>query len=180
MNNRKSSYQIGNQFNGNGDTVYVKADTIEVPPISQKNVQLMPDYSSHVLKAIGGNPNALNPDNVDVSMNKMLGATTSVNYVTLAKSEKDGNYTASIKVASSTGFIANSYPTNIKGKSNPTMGKLDYFAITKESNLSIREDCSVNATVIGTIGIGETFQGLQRMAKLWINMILMIIKNLSG
>lgn len=44
---------MGNQFNGYGDTIYLKGDIVKIPPISQDNVTLTPDYSQYALNAIG-------------------------------------------------------------------------------------------------------------------------------
>lgn len=46
------------------------------------------------------------------------------------------------------------------------MGVTDYFAITTESNLSIREECSASSTVIGSIPCGATFQVITENGKI--------------
>ena len=61
MKNKKSSFQIGNQFNGYGDKIYLKAEPVEILPISQADIKLMPDYSQFTLYATGSNPIVLNP-----------------------------------------------------------------------------------------------------------------------
>lgn len=112
MSNKRSSFQMGNQFNGCGEAVYLKADLVKVPPVSQDNVQITPDYSRLALKVIEGSPSQLNSNPVDEIIKAMLGSQTAVNHVALAKNMEDGNYVASFKVAPSRGFLADSYPTN--------------------------------------------------------------------
>lgn len=110
MSGKQSSFHMGNEFNGYGDTVYLKAETCELPPVSQKNVHLTPDYSSYALKAVGGIAVVLNPENMDNIARAMLGAMPVLNYVAITKNEANGRYDTSFKV-SSHGLIDTSYHT---------------------------------------------------------------------
>ena len=85
MKNKKSSFQIGNQFNGYGDKIYLKAEPVEILPISQADIKLMPDYSQFTLYATGSNPIVLNPKNINLTVNSMLGAVPALSQVTLIK-----------------------------------------------------------------------------------------------
>lgn len=148
---------MGNQFNGYGDTVYLKGDMVKLPTISQDNVTLTPDYSQYALSATGGNPTALNPESINETINMMMGAVSSLNQATITKNSSDGSYAASFSV-SSQGFIADSYSIMRNTTKNTTEGKLDYFAVTTNSNLNIREERSEKSDILGTVEIGGSFQ----------------------
>lgn len=128
MGKKKSSFQMGNQFNGYGDTVYIKADPVTVPPVSQDNVTLTPDYSQYALYAAGGNPTALGAESTNETTRMMVGAISSLNQVTVTKSSSNSGYSASFSV-SSDGFITNSYATNVPSNEAVTKSYSKFFAV---------------------------------------------------
>lgn len=157
MKNKKSSFQIGNQFNGYGDKIYLKADPVEILPISQADIKLMPDYSQFTLYATGSNPIVLNPKNINLTVNSMLGAVPALSQVTLIKENDNNRYIANYNVTTC-GFTDASYSI-IRNKNNSDEKKemLEYFAVTKQSNLIIREDRSINAKALGEVAPGKAF-----------------------
>lgn len=136
MGKKKSSFHMGNQFNGYGDTVYLKAEPVKAAPVSQEDVKLTPDYSKEALAAAGANPAVLNPGNMDEATQTMLGAQTSLNYVEVTKSG-EGSCQAGFKIAAG-GFADASYAT-YKPNSKPV--RIDYrmcFSVTQTANLKIK------------------------------------------
>lgn len=142
MEKKQSSFNMGYEFNSYGDKVYIKADTSLAPQISQKNVQLTPDYSSYALKVEGGNAAVLNPENVDIQAMTMLGSQASVNNISLTKNEV-GVYNVDFKVATS-GLTDNPTKTS-KGKDESKIHYVWYFVVTGTTNLSIRSTRSTKA-----------------------------------
>lgn len=158
MRDKISSFQMSSQFNGHGDTVYLKADTVKIPPVDQDNITLTPDYSQYALYAVGGVPVVLDPQNIDIFLNRMLGARSALNQVILTKGGPGGGYAATFRIATR-GFTDGSYPT-IRNRSNreTKRGEIDYFAVTQKSNLNIRKARSESAEVLGSVKPGATFK----------------------
>lgn len=164
MSDKRSSFHMGNEFNGFAEKVYLKGERNEVTPISQENVRVTPDYSRFALKAIGAMPVVLDPKNMDNTMKKMLGCLPVVNQVVIDRNEADGSYQAGVHI-SSAGFTANSYPT-YGGKTKGAEGELrDYFVITKNTGAKIRSSTVIpkkkknkDKNVLVSAEPGETVQ----------------------
>ena len=57
MGSKKSSFHMGDEFNGKGEKVYLRATTHKTyQPLSQENVRLTPDFKQCVPKAVGAMP----------------------------------------------------------------------------------------------------------------------------
>lgn len=57
MGSKKSSFHMGDEFNGKGEKVYLRATAYKTyEPLSQENVQLTPDFSECVPRALGAVP----------------------------------------------------------------------------------------------------------------------------
>lgn len=57
MGSKKSSFHMGDEFNGKGEKVYLRATAYKTyEPLSQENVQLTPDFSECVPMALGAVP----------------------------------------------------------------------------------------------------------------------------
>ena len=57
MGSKKSSFHMGDEFNGKGEKVYLRATTCKTyEPLSQENVRLTPDFKAFVTKALGAVP----------------------------------------------------------------------------------------------------------------------------
>ena len=52
----------------------------------------MPDYSQFTLYATGSNPIVLNPKNINLTVNSMLGAVPALSQVTLIKENDNNRY----------------------------------------------------------------------------------------
>lgn len=156
MSKKKSSFQMGNQFNGYGDTVYLKADTVKLPPISQDNVQPTPDYSRYALHAVDGGPAVLNPEATSQDISKMVDSISTVSRVSLAKNESNGSYVANFSV-SSNGFIDNSYATYNVSKKVVKKSYRTFFAKTSTNLLvkRVRTTRKEKEYIIGNIGSGQ-------------------------
>lgn len=151
MGKKQSSFNMGYEFNSYGDKVYIKADTSLAPQISQKNVQLTPDYSSYALKVGGGNAAVLNPENVDIQAMTMLGSQASVNNISLTKNEV-GVYNVDFKVATS-GLTDNPTKTS-KGKDESKIHYVWYFGATGTTNLTVRAARSKMANEVAKVSLG--------------------------
>lgn len=47
MGSKKSSFHMGDEFNGKGEKVYLRATTCKTyEPLSQENVRLTPDFKA--------------------------------------------------------------------------------------------------------------------------------------
>lgn len=94
MGKKKSSFHMGDEFNGNGQKVYLrptKHNTYE--PLSQQNVRLTPDFTQFVPRALGALPLVMNPLN-DTAMSgaKALGGIPEIGQVIIEKETKTGSY----------------------------------------------------------------------------------------
>ncbi len=57
MGSKKSSFHMGDEFNGKGEKVYLRATTCKTyEPLSQENVRLTPDFKACVPKVLGAVP----------------------------------------------------------------------------------------------------------------------------
>ncbi len=137
MRDKISSFQMSSQFNGHGDTVYLKADTVKIPPVDQDDITLTPDYSQYALYAVGGVPVVLDPQNIDMFLNRMLGSRSVLNQVILTKGGPGGGYTAAFRIATR-GFTDASYPVIKPREKEAVVGSVWYFVVTGSSNLIVK------------------------------------------
>lgn len=96
----KSSFHIGDEFNGKGEKVYLKASKHNVvePPKNQK-VRLTPQFTNVVQKAAGAMPSMNSANENNSLLAKATGAVASVGRVAVTKDEKKGEYVVSFKVS---------------------------------------------------------------------------------
>lgn len=153
MGRKQSSFNMGYEFSGHGDKVYIKADTYKAPQVSQENVQLTPDYSKFALKVEGGNAVVLNPENADIQAMTILGSQASVNNISLTKNVA-GGYNAEFTVATS-GLTDNPNPTS-NAESNSETHDVWYFVVTGDSGLKVRSIRSTkdNDSIVGSVPSG--------------------------
>lgn len=111
MANKKSSFHMGNEFNGYGDETYLKGtERRTYAPLSQENVHLTRDFSSLLLKALGGIPLVLNTQSVNLGfMAIALGGIAVLNQVVIMKDAKTGMYTFTIYAVPTNGFTNGAY-----------------------------------------------------------------------
>lgn len=96
----KSSFHIGDEFNGKGEKVYLKASNHNVfePPKRQRK-KPTPQFTSVVQKAVGAIPAVNLPSENSSFLAKATGAVASVGRVVVTKDEKKGEYVVSFKVS---------------------------------------------------------------------------------
>lgn len=59
---RNSSFHMGNEFNGNGENVYLHGTKYRMhAPLPAREIRLTPDFSQCVPRALGAVPAALSP-----------------------------------------------------------------------------------------------------------------------
>ncbi len=96
----KSSFHIGDEFNGKGEKVYLQASKHNVvqPPKKQK-VRLAPQFTGMVQKAVGAMPsmNSVNENNNLLA--NAIGGVAIVGEVAVTKDEKSDKYVVSFKVS---------------------------------------------------------------------------------
>lgn len=120
MNKNQSSFHMGNEFNGYGETRYLKGtEPRHHAPVSQEKVQLMPDFGIHLLKMLGGIPTIINPGNSEPMLLAMLGSMPGMTKVVLTKDEYTGTYTYNFNVISNQDLTNGSYPY-VKSMSSET------------------------------------------------------------
>lgn len=100
MGKKKSSFHMGDEFNGNGQKVYLRPTQHRTyTPLSQQGVRLKPDFSQFVPKAIGAIPVGCKSANVDSKTAlKALGGIPSVSQVMIKKEKKTGTYKGEFRV----------------------------------------------------------------------------------
>lgn len=97
MAKNKSSFHMGDEFNGSGKKTYLKATQHNKHKVSpQRNVRLTPDYRLYVPKVIGALPCIMNPAAMGVGvMLKALGGVPDITQVIVFKDERLGKYQTS-------------------------------------------------------------------------------------
>lgn len=97
---RNSSFHMGDEFNGNGEIVYLEASSHNVyAPLSQRDVRKTPDFSQCTLKALGAMPLLSSAKEKDNSfMCKALGALTDVGRVIIRRDTCTNRYQADFKI----------------------------------------------------------------------------------
>lgn len=109
MAKKKSSFHMGDEFNGNGKKTYLRATQHNTyAPLPQNNVRLTPDFSKFVPVATGAIPVGLGgvKEVANIAINRAIGSVASVSQVELEKEEETGKYRTRFflhKIAMTTG-----------------------------------------------------------------------------
>lgn len=111
MPDQKSSFYMGNEFNGFGDTTYLKGTQKRTyVPLSQENVHLTRDFSNLVLKALGCIPLILNLQALNSNLIVFaIGGMSILNQVVVTKDAATGAYIFKFRVAPNNGLTDGSY-----------------------------------------------------------------------
>lgn len=123
MSKKQSSLHMSNEFNGYGNSRYLKATQYSIyPPLPQENVQIAPDYKDYLLKVIGSTPMVIEPSNTNPALSAMLGSMTSLNQVIITKDTATENYAILFNMSQSSALTNGSYPhfVQVMGSEVPT------------------------------------------------------------
>ncbi|EOS41617.1 hypothetical protein C809_04188 [Lachnospiraceae bacterium MD335] len=94
MVKNKSSFHMGDEFNGSGKKTYLKATQHnKYAPLPQHNVRLTPDFRQCLPKAVGALSLMINPVQKDINLvMKALGSIPCMGQVLLSKDTHTGRY----------------------------------------------------------------------------------------
>lgn len=94
MKNRRSSFHMGDEFNGNGEKVYLHATEYKnYSPLSQENVRLTPNFEFCMQKMLGAVPMLINSTNKkEYIVLKALGGIVHIEQVIVKKNMDTGEY----------------------------------------------------------------------------------------
>lgn len=154
MGKKKSSFHMGDEFNGNGQKVYLRPTQHHTyTPLSQQGVKLTPDFSQFVPKAIGAIPVGCKSANTESKTAlKALGGIPSVSQVMIEKDAKTGSYQMKGRVRRrqlTTGSYLHSTTNQAFGSSILTGAAIDgIFTVAKNMLEEINE--TENETGNGT------------------------------
>ena len=97
---QKSSFHMGDEFNGSGKKTYLRATQHNTyPPLPQHHVRVTPDFKQNLPKALGAMPLIMNPTSKGASSAlKALGSMPGLEKVIITKNKKSGKYQVSFKV----------------------------------------------------------------------------------
>ncbi len=96
MGSKKSSFHMGDEFNGKGEKVYLRATAYKTyEPLSQENVQLTPDFSECVPRALGAVPLMGGAG----AAAKAAGALAAAGQVTIQRGSGEGEYLTSFRIS---------------------------------------------------------------------------------
>ncbi len=99
MGEKKSSFHMGNEFNGKGKKVCLRATQHNTYlPFSQENVRVTPDFGQYAQQAIGAMPVMNSGDKSAGIALKALGGIPSVGQVIVKKDGKTGKYKTELVV----------------------------------------------------------------------------------
>ncbi|UMY99485.1 hypothetical protein H8S51_014390 [Roseburia rectibacter] len=100
MGKQKSSFHMGDEFNGNGKKTYLRATQHNTyTPLPQHHVRVTPDFKQNLPKALGAMPLVMNPTSKNAGMSlKAIGSMPGVEQVIITKDKKNGKYQVSFKV----------------------------------------------------------------------------------
>ena len=100
MAKNKSSFHMGDEFNGSGKKTYLKATQHnQYDPLPQHNVRLTPDFRQCLPKVVGAIPLIMNPTQRDAnSAMKVLGSMPCMSQVILSKDTDTGKFQMSFIV----------------------------------------------------------------------------------
>ena len=101
MGSKKSSFHMGDEFNGKGEKVYLRATTHKTyQPLSQENVRLTPDFKQCVPKAVGAMPTMGNASAGSSStLSKAVGALAAAGRIIVQKGSAEGTYQISFSIS---------------------------------------------------------------------------------
>ena len=101
MGSKKSSFHMGDEFNGKGEKVYLRATTHKTyQPLSQENVRLTPDFKQCVPKAGGAMPAMGNASAGSSStLSKAVGALAAAGRIIVQKGSAEGTYQISFSIS---------------------------------------------------------------------------------
>ena len=130
MGSKKSSFHMGDEFNGKGEKVYLRATTHKTyQPLSQENVRLTPDFKQCVPKAVGAMPVMNAGDKSAGIVLKALGGIPSVGQVIVKKDDKTGKYKTELLVRKAY-LTSGSYLYSNKKKSEKKEEKVNFIMDT--------------------------------------------------
>ena len=99
MGEKKSSLHMGNEFNGKGKKVFLRATQQNTyPPLPQKNVRMTPNFGQYAQKAVGAMPVMHSSGKDADTALKALGSIPCVGQVIVKKDDKTGKYKAELTV----------------------------------------------------------------------------------
>ena len=100
MGKQKSSFHMGDEFNGSGKKTYLRATQHNTyTPLPQHHVRVTPDFKQNLPKALGAVPLIMNPTSKGASSAlKALGSMPGVEQVIIKKNKKSGKYEVEFKV----------------------------------------------------------------------------------
>lgn len=100
MGSKNSSFHMGDEFNGSGKKVYLRATQHKTyAPLPQHNIRLTPDFRQCIPKVLGAMPLLVNPSSKGAGAAlKALGSLPGMGQVIIAKDEKTGKYRMSFAV----------------------------------------------------------------------------------
>lgn len=101
MGSKKSSFHMGDEFNGKGETVYLRATTHKTyEPLSQENVRLTPDFKQYAQKVTGAVPLMNTAGEGDIgALLKAVGALAGAGQIIVRKDETTGKYLMSFNIS---------------------------------------------------------------------------------
>lgn len=99
MVKKKSSFHMGDEFNGKGQKVYLRATKHNTyTPLSQQNVRMTTDFTRFAPMALGAMPLVMNPSGQGLENTlKALGGLPDITQIFVKKNDKE-NYVTSFKV----------------------------------------------------------------------------------
>ena len=116
MSGKRTSFSMGNEFNGYAGATYLKGtDRQSYPLLSQTDVRVLTSLDSLVVMALGAIPVYIDANQADLDMSMAVGAIPQVNMVQVTYNEKTGTTNQTFQVASSgvsTGSYFQGYSNN--------------------------------------------------------------------
>lgn len=130
MGEKKSSFHIGNEFNGKGKKVCLRATQHNTyPPLLQENVRVTPDFGQYAQQAVGAMPVMNAGDKSAGIVLKALGGIPSVGQVVVKKDDKTGKYKTELSVRKAY-LTSGSYLYSNKKKSEKKEEKVKFIMET--------------------------------------------------
>lgn len=100
MYNKKSSFHMGNEFNGYGKVTYVKGNQCNsYPPLSQENVRPTTDFKNCIPMLIGSIPLVIGILPTNPTLSAVLGSMAILNRIIVTRDKATGNQIYDFKVA---------------------------------------------------------------------------------
>lgn len=120
MGQKRTSFNMGNEFNAYGEKTYLKANERKTYlPLSEGYTKVHIDYSNlAATKALGATMTVLNVGNFNPVLLKALGVMSSANKVNVSFGEKQGTYNYDIKIKSDNKIYKGAYLIEKQKKSS--------------------------------------------------------------